>query len=181
MPLYGGPTSPTNPPVRAQDTCLFEPGRPAGSSPHRPGLWLSGSSDEGCAEPGGVQVEETVTYRRYQQEAPMLTPDGDFGTAWFACLGFILHPLVSIPPPSSSGHNSPFERCDPLCEQGRGAVLGHGSFLNGVSLRDPVQKVTATCGGFARRLAHPLWPVQLERYRAQSSVPSRERGGAESV
>jgi len=80
---------------------------------------------------------------------------GDFGAAWFACLGFILHPLVRIPPPSSSGHNSPLERCGPLRLSQRGAVLGHGSFLNRVSLRDPVQKVAATCGGFARRLSHP--------------------------
>ena len=77
---------------------------------------------------------------------------------------------------SSSGRNSPLERCDPLRLVQRGAVLGHGSFLKRVSLRDPLHKVAATCGGFARRLTHPLWRVQLERCRAQSSVPSRVGG-----
>ena len=45
----------------------------------------------------GVQGEEAGAFYRYQREASMQPPDGDSGTAWFACLGFILHPLVRLP------------------------------------------------------------------------------------
>ena len=150
------PETPPHPPQRcstegprARYTCPFEPVTPASSSPHRPAC--SSATDQGCGCPdpqtrvcwtGRGRGEETGASRRYQQAAPMGALGGVSDTAWFACLGFLRHPLVSFlpPPSSSSGHDSPLERCAPLRLFGRGAVLGHGSFLNGVSLRDPVKK-----------------------------------------
>ena len=54
----------------------------------------SARTQRGCERGWG---EETAAFRRYLQVASMHTLGGDFGAAWFACLGFILHPLVSLP------------------------------------------------------------------------------------
>ena len=44
-----------------------------------------------------VRGEETGAARRHQQVAPVGALGGDLGAAWFACLGFLRHPLVSFP------------------------------------------------------------------------------------
>ena len=121
---------------QTQQTRRFEPNTPANSSPHRAGLWLSGSSDEGVLNPAGSGRGEK-TYRRYLQVAPMGALGAVSAAAHFACLGELRSPLVSLPRRSSSGHNSPPWLFFPLRRLQRGAVLGHrargGRDLNGAS------------------------------------------------
>jgi len=105
----------------------------------------------------GGRGEETVTSRRYRQVAPMLALGGDFGAAWFACLGFILHPLVSLPRRSSSGHDSPLGRFAPYwgywwfrprSRTPRRALLKSAKQLLS-------ERATRPAGDCARRLAPP--------------------------
>ena len=122
-----------------------------------------------------------------------VTPAGgsDGDSRWGLWCGLVcllrVHPSPSSASPSSQARQG---RIHPLgssflcVDSMRGAVLGHGNFLNGVSLRDPLQKVAATCGGFARRLDTPVWSTTLARSTGALSRPelgSLAGGGRLSV
>ena len=130
----------------------------------RRGCWTRGSSAElRCGGWGVVQGEETDAYWRYQQVAPMGALGAVPETAHFACLGFILHPLVSLPPPSSSGHDSPLGRFAPYgyCQRFR-----------------PRSRTPRPAGDCARRLAPPvLWRVWLERSALRARFAREGWGG----
>ena len=104
-------------------------------------------------------VEETAAYRRYQQEAPMRALGGDFGTAWFACLGELRSPLVRLPPSSfllvgaqfTLGRFAPYWLCRrfrPRSRTPRWALCRGAKQLVG-------ERATRPAGDCARRLATP--------------------------
>ena len=118
--LCGGPASLIKPLVRAQHT--HPPVRVPTDPPVRalrPGLWWSGSSDEGPAGPDGVGLRRqarTGATRRWLRWGLSVETLVRLGLlAWGSSSPGLEDPLVSLPRRSSSGHDSPFRRFAPYC------------------------------------------------------------------
>ena len=191
--LCGGPASPTDPPVRA----------------HRPGFWLSGSADEGCAGLGGVGggdsrawVTRTGGWTRAQcggergsglEESVSVMPAGgsDGGSRRGLCSGLVcllrVHPSPScaspslvVPPRRGTIHPRAL-RSLLIASDGVSSVTA--SLCSGSPFGDPEHKLAAPCGGLRSqaRSTHALAGVAGALKRPELASLAGRGGGESSV